>query len=568
MVLPIFTMRRLFFTLGMMLGFLAGAGVQAQAGTGAGAVTAAGAAGEEDLAKAKAGDGANLRKIWEALAAYQKAKGEYPAHLGELVPGFLPEAKVLVSPLGVADDPEAAVGKRDPKFPCSYKYSFNTDPLPGEKATSRDWALVQVEEYGKIVPILQCDLYERTLNVSVSGEFFESGQNWAADAEILKRLDRDGWGPGIQKGKKLMVLVTDPKGRPVPNVTLETAGRRWGNFSLPWRKFTTDAAGSVTLPLGPEARTSVTMYIEGGEWVLPWRRWNFGDEGTVPGSDVAKLTVVAQPAGPVGGIVRDPAGRPLAGAYVTYTLEQIPGQPDSGNAQKIEKTDAEGRWKMEGIPRADPKVGFVVRHGKYRTWSGKVTEPPTAAMAALLSEKGDVSLTPLIPVAGRVVANGRPLAGAKVSLCCQNTTTQQATTDADGVFHLGAQEERAHSLAVLAEGWAPTRVPLKVEAEMKPTTVEMEAGRALTLRVMGGGRVPLAGAPVLLRGFAGNALCPAFHLLPDWPVIGTTGADGRMIWKLAPKAIVYGMVIQPNGDPFYFQWDGANNQEFVVKVEQ
>ncbi len=69
---------------------------------------------DDDTAKNKATDIAQMKKIFDALTAYKKAKGDFPPHLSDLVPEYLPDAKVLLSPLDVADPPAPPRG-RDPK---------------------------------------------------------------------------------------------------------------------------------------------------------------------------------------------------------------------------------------------------------------------------------------------------------------------------------------------------------------------------------------------------------------------------------------------------------------------
>src|SRR5678815_2983209 len=111
-----------------------------------------------DDAEDRAQDIAQMKKVWEALMSYKKEHGKLPDRLGELVPDFLRNPKDLVSPRDDGEKENGPLTRKEEKYPSSYGYEWGPQPFRG--LTFTDIKTCQVEEYGPVVPLLRCFLYE------------------------------------------------------------------------------------------------------------------------------------------------------------------------------------------------------------------------------------------------------------------------------------------------------------------------------------------------------------------------------------------------------------------------
>ena len=142
----------------------------------------------EQEAKEKAVDREHLEIIWKALMEYKKANGKLPNYLSDLVPEFLPDKSVLVSPAFIS----GLLGRVDPRLPVSYSYEFRMEKM-GTGRSFREFKEEQMQFYGEAVPILRCFAHGDAMNVAYSGDYFESkGRYWEHSPgvrELMKKLD-------------------------------------------------------------------------------------------------------------------------------------------------------------------------------------------------------------------------------------------------------------------------------------------------------------------------------------------------------------------------------------------
>ena len=74
-----------------------------------------------------------------------------------------------------------------------------------------------------MVPMLRCHLHDPILNLSYSGEVYETALFWESDTNTLAIMARVGSGPGAREGQKLRLTTVDAaNGEPV----LERAWRK------------------------------------------------------------------------------------------------------------------------------------------------------------------------------------------------------------------------------------------------------------------------------------------------------------------------------------------------------
>ncbi len=164
-----------------------------------------------------------LKSIHQALIAYERDHHEWPNHLSELVPAYLPDATALRDPADIGtDDLGSSEAHRDPKFRVSYSYERNADasnglaqplgrfPKPDIPKTSwGSWRLVngRMEAFfGDQVPLVRCYHHrppederepgkDRVLNLTPSGRVYKSDFDWRYHPDsldyLLRTLERD-----------------------------------------------------------------------------------------------------------------------------------------------------------------------------------------------------------------------------------------------------------------------------------------------------------------------------------------------------------------------------------------
>ena len=118
----------------------------------------------------------NLKKIYAAIKAYERDKGELPHWLSDLVPDYLSK-ETLICP--IHPDRTRAPYYPDCRLPCSYSYEFSPTRI-NKSWVCRDWKKHQLKQFGDVVPIIRCinHGYDRVLNVSMDGQIYWSPLAW------------------------------------------------------------------------------------------------------------------------------------------------------------------------------------------------------------------------------------------------------------------------------------------------------------------------------------------------------------------------------------------------------
>ena len=209
-----------------------------------------------------------------------------------------------------------------------------------------------------------------------------------------------------------------------------------GTFSA-----TTDSAGNY-----------IINGLEPGNYTLVAYKTGYSRAASNPGTvltvegDVAvqgaNLSLVQGGFGIITGVVKDAAGKTVAGATVTFT----PG--DSGSVQSI-KTDANGSYTLSNVPTG--------------TYTGTAAAAGAAATAPATTVAANASVTvnfTLAPGAGsatgRVVdTSGAPIPGAKVFFNGGAGAVLSATTDSTGTyaFPTGTLPSGSYTVTATATGY-------------------------------------------------------------------------------------------------------------------
>lgn len=271
-------------------------------------------------------------------------------------------------------------------------------------------------------------------------------------------------------------VVVDGKGQPVPNATL------WIYYSTKVESGThsrfADAEGRFDLVVLRSTAHTIVASDPEHEWA------DSALERIDPGA--LELVLRLGERRYVDVDVRDAAHEPVAGCSFEVTRED----PMMRSYAPVE-TGAAGRYRV-GFPNFAFRV--AVRADGYRT---VVLGPYDADRAP---EHLDVVLEPVPIVGGRVVADGKPIAGVRVTLHRANGGTLQINgftcvmdrepsaeveTDADGRFMLGCETTGEIYVRAQAHGWAGADAgPLAVPRTETTVDLELTHGGAIEGRVI------------------------------------------------------------------------------------
>ena len=175
--------------------------------------------------------------------------------------------------------------------------------------------------------------------------------------------------PPTAKGRPMEILVIDKQtGRPVTGANVRAMT---GDRDTPASRGTTDPAGHYVVT--PDRKTSfLTLHIRAEGYVPVRVDWNSG-RTTAPLELPASYTVPLERATSIGGMVKDPEGKPVRGATVFVLIPPGPAT-EPGVHPRVDiweepcATDAQGRWRFALVP-ADLKTPWL--RGTHRDFVSK-----------------------------------------------------------------------------------------------------------------------------------------------------------------------------------------------------
>ena len=287
-----------------------------------------------------------------------------------------------------------------------------------------------------------------------------------------------------------------------------------GTFSA-----TTDAAGNYTIAGLEPGNYTLVAYKTGYNRAVS----NVGVVLTVEG-DLAvigvNLSLTQGGLGIVTGIVKDAAGKVVAGANVKFT------PTDSGSSQQT-TTDANGSYTLSNVP-SGTYIGVASAAGASAA-SGPVTIASGATVTVpFILSAGAGNAT------GRVVDNnGAPVLGASVFFNNGAPIVQNAKTDKNGVytFPIGGLPAGSYTVTAAATGFG-TSTPIQVVITGATTTTVPDIALSVAANGTLGGLVtssgaatPVAGVTItIVNSATGQSVAPATSVATP-----TTGADGAIL---------------------------------------
>jgi beta-lactamase regulating signal transducer with metallopeptidase domain/thiol-disulfide isomerase/thioredoxin len=320
-------------------------------------------------------------------------------------------------------------------------------------------------------------------------------------------------------GKLTLRAVEAATDQPIEGVSIT----HWGHPGGPNQKRTvaTGKDGRATIDYPPNARIEYFEITARKPGLVPiCIRW---DDRRHPLELPPSKELRFEPGTTIGGIVKDQAGRPIAGASV-----QVYAPPTECEAASnvfslgALDTDARGRWRLDVAPKSLGGVFVQVEHPRYRRGGGDASRNIDSVIV----------LTKGLTVTGLVIdAAGRPVAKARVflgrDLFVPDAST--GTTNERGEFTLENGNAGSTIVTVQAEGFAPHICDIVVEERTAPVVVTLsEPGGTIRGKVVDIEGKPVAGAFFGVDSWRGHRSIE-FQL--------RTGKDGRFEWRSAPKDV-------------------------------
>ena len=236
------------------------------------------------------------------------------------------------------------------------------------------------------------------------------------------------------KTRPLALTVVDRRtGQPLPGVQLDITV----NGAV--RKGTTDQAGKYVIDRPDAEPRSVLIKARSDGFVPVDVSWNY--RRGIPITPPASYTLRLEPGTTIGGLVRDPDGRPIHGATVYVLVPNQPSQrPEPEPRPDIwdypNRTDAQGRWHCDIVPAVLADVWIRLEHPDYASdTSYGVTPKPT--MDQLRDRTGVMVMKKGVAVSGIVRdSDGRPLPDATVAQGSDRWGSHypETRTDVEGRF--------------------------------------------------------------------------------------------------------------------------------------
>jgi RNA polymerase sigma-70 factor (ECF subfamily) len=288
--------------------------------------------------------------------------------------------------------------------------------------------------------------------------------------------------------------------------------QRWGNDEQQWARVPVldgRYSAEVSPPKDVDGRIRIRASAPGfasadsAQIALPFDRAEY----------TADLTLA--PARPFEGRVLSSADRSaVVGARISILPKSwVPDPNDSTPRALGAVTDAEGRFRMDGVPNGDLKL--EVTHEEFVRTVVPITQP--ADDIVLTVERA-------LAIAGTVkLAGGGPVAKASVTLHLvgdvRNETWRWTNSDAEGRFRIGGLASGAYVVSVTQPGDGSTSArPWEsngVEAGTADLVVEMESAASISGRVVDPAGKPVASCSVQAYSETGDRYTPSDQTKDD-----------------------------------------------------
>lgn len=340
---------------------------------------------------------------------------------------------------------------------------------------------------------------------------------------------------GEVRADLVLELRSKTTGKPVAGVELDYWA--WGSGGYFKRQtLHADANGvcAVILPEKPTRFHLITMKEGLADTKLEW----FPERGeVVPPHYVLQL----EDAVPIGGLVVDADGNPVAGAKVGFNDEQKPpslNSPESHQFGWVEvTTDEQGRWQINRL--ADGVIDEIygsAKHPEHVDTPLVYGSKNRSVEEALRERRHTFQLGRAVEARGRVVDSfGLPLPYVNILVGrIGDSGRREGVASADGTFSIKGCQPGENLVTASRAGYATRTINATITGDSEPLTLTLVAGKTLRLRVVDTEGNPVPGANVWLdtfdQRFGENVVPVQANFNPK------TGDDGRVVWNEAPDA--------------------------------
>ena len=371
--------------------------------------------------------------------------------------------------------------------------------------------------------------------------------------------------------EKMTFTVLDEDGQPLSNVELFL--NIWGgDITTTFReKIKSDENGIVVFDLGllqGKQFGPFRLWVSAPGYVTLFRNW---DRLSPPYPSIpAELTFAMSKAVTFSGQVVNEDGEPIEGVDVNISGEGTdqtpPVAPGFGISTWIVedgKTDSEGKWRCDNIPKhAKLRFGFKhsdymnVEYSEYRPQEGMTEDKLQNATAVYVMQPGTI-------ITGTVTdENGQPISGVTVRIGSNDMINywgnKASTTDEQGKYAIG-WKTGTFPIMASASGKAPELRMLTVTDKNNPVDFVLQPGKTIKLKVSNemGNPVPDAYVtPLRWRGTEG-------YFGDKIKGNDKTDADGNWVWNEAPTDSVQifvgirgmrseqdGYLVEPREEPY------------------
>jgi beta-lactamase regulating signal transducer with metallopeptidase domain len=284
--------------------------------------------------------------------------------------------------------------------------------------------------------------------------------------------------------RPMQIRVIDSDQKPVASATITVRGMT----SLPFGpiRYPTDREGIAVIRVPREDLRDLQVLVWDAKHVTVGAAWDVNrGGGQVPDS----FSFVMELGTVIGGIVRDAERKPVLGVEVAVEgRKTAPGDPRWVSVYDTVKTDAEGKWQINRIPKN--LAGFDLEVKVKRPDPAGVERFPIDAplIEKLRARTAELVLPKGIAVEGTVTdPQGTPVAGAAVGLFLEpqfRGDSPRTKTDQNGRFRFAVSQRGEYTLVAAAKGYAPDSRRLTLGTEPQKLDLALRKGEWIRLRVV------------------------------------------------------------------------------------
>jgi beta-lactamase regulating signal transducer with metallopeptidase domain/uncharacterized GH25 family protein/thiol-disulfide isomerase/thioredoxin len=334
----------------------------------------------------------------------------------------------------------------------------------------------------------------------------------------------------------MRVQILDTAGKPLETagvqVSVWTSDEKFRRSQL----YTTDAQGFATVKL-PKTVQILRLWANKAGYCGEFK--NFQTDAAVHAlviPDDYQFRLVKGT--PIGGVIKDPDGRPIQGAKVQFSY--------SGNFYgKNVLTDADGRWNFNDVRPDEEIVLIKVTHPDYLSDrnGGEIQKEQKITTAALRAQTASIVLRRGLRIAGQVAdPSGKPVKGA-VLLWGDTPYWQKSVpprvADAEGHFQFPVMPNGPQRITVLAKGWMPDSRMIEIGPGMQPANFQLKPGKKLRIRFVDRDGKPVPNVSVTIAEWRHVR---ELSINPNWkvpvPIPSKSNREGVYEWDWAPDDMV------------------------------